>query len=80
MKTALKLLANLQRAFRPQVGLILGSGLGQFCDHVEVVASIDFDELPGFPVAGVGGHAGKLLLGQVQWYRYCNSARTGSLL
>ena len=47
------------------MGLILGSGLGQFCEHVEVVASIDFDELPGFPLPGVSGHAGKLLLGQV---------------
>ena len=51
--------------FKPQVGLILGSGLGQFCDNIETQASIDFDQLPGFPIAGVGGHAGRLLLGKV---------------
>jgi purine-nucleoside phosphorylase len=51
--------------FKPQVGLILGSGLGQFCDNVETKVSIDFDQLPGFPIAGVGGHAGRLLFGQV---------------
>ena len=51
--------------FKPQVGLILGSGLGQFCDNIETQASIDFDQLPGFPIAGVGGHAGRLLFGQV---------------
>ena len=45
--------------FKPQVGLILGSGLGQFCDNIETQASIDFDQLPGFPIAGVGGHAGR---------------------
>ena len=51
--------------FKPQVGLILGSGLGQFCDNIEIQVSIDFNELPGFPITGVGGHAGRLLFGQV---------------
>ena len=51
--------------FKPEVGLILGSGLGQFCDNVEIKASIDFNQLPGFPEAGVGGHAGRLLFGNV---------------
>ena len=65
IEDCIKVISNSAKGFRPQVGLILGSGLGQFCEHIEVVASIDFDELPGFPVAGVGGHAGKLLLGQL---------------
>jgi|TARA_B110000438_G_scaffold291008_1_gene327415 purine-nucleoside phosphorylase len=52
--------------FKPDVGLILGSGLGQFCDNVKTIASIDFGSLPGFPIAGVGGHAGRLLFGQVE--------------
>ena len=60
-----KIIVKSAKGFSPKVGLILGSGLGQFCDTVEVVANINFSELPGFPVAGVGGHAGKLLLGQV---------------
>ena len=51
--------------FKPEVGLILGSGLGQFCDKVDIKVSIDFTQLPGFPVAGVGGHAGRLLFGNV---------------
>ena len=29
--------------FKPQVGLILGSGLGQFCDNIEIQASFDFE-------------------------------------
>jgi len=51
--------------FKPQIGLILGSGLGSFADQIEISASFNFDELPGFPDAGVGGHAGRLVLGRV---------------
>ena len=51
--------------FQPKVGLVLGSGLGQFCDNIKMEASINFKDLPGFPVAGVGGHAGKLLFGEI---------------
>ena len=65
VQNCIKVIRKSAKDFKPQVGLILGSGLGQFCEHVNVVASIDFNELPGFPIAGVGGHAGKLLLGQV---------------
>ena len=49
--------------FVPQVGMVLGSGLGTFADQVNATASISFDDLPGFPQAGVGGHAGRLVLG-----------------
>ena len=65
VQNCIKVIRKSAKDFKPQVGLILGSGLGQFCEHVNVVASIDFNDLPGFPIAGVGGHAGKLLLGQV---------------
>jgi purine-nucleoside phosphorylase len=51
--------------FVPQVGMVLGSGLGPFADQVNAIASIGFDDLPGFPQAGVGGHAGRLVLGHV---------------
>ena len=61
----IKIINQSIEGFKPEVGLILGSGLGQFCDNVETKASIDFDQLPGFPIAGVGGHAGRLLFGQV---------------
>jgi purine-nucleoside phosphorylase len=51
--------------FVPQVGMVLGSGLGPFADQVNALASIGFNDLPGFPQAGVGGHAGRLVLGHV---------------
>ena len=45
------------KGFMPQVGMVLGSGLGSFADQIDAIASISFDDLPGFPQAGVGGHA-----------------------
>ncbi|MFP5392077.1 MAG: purine-nucleoside phosphorylase, partial [Gammaproteobacteria bacterium] len=50
-------------AFQPRVALILGSGLGVLAEQMEAPVSIGFDELPGFPISTVHGHAGELVLG-----------------
>lgn len=50
---------------QPKVGIILGSGLGPFAERVENQTVISYDDLPGFPDAGVQGHAGQLVLGTV---------------
>lgn len=47
----------------PRIGLILGSGLGAFADHLERAESRPYGELPHFPTSAVVGHAGRLLLG-----------------
>ena len=47
----------------PQVGLILGSGLGGYAERLDDAASIDYADLPGFPRSHVVGHAGRLWLG-----------------
>lgn len=49
---------------RPQVGLILGSGLGSFADRLADPIAIEYAELPGFPVSTVHGHAGRLVVGE----------------
>lgn len=49
--------------FKPQVALILGSGLGVLAEQMENPVSISFDALPGFPISTVHGHAGELVLG-----------------
>lgn len=49
--------------FTPRVALILGSGLGVLADQMTDAVSIGFDELPGFPISTVHGHAGQLVLG-----------------
>ena len=58
-------IAALAPGFRPRVALLLGSGLGAFADEVKALATIPYAELPGFPQPGVGGHAGRLVLGHV---------------
>jgi purine-nucleoside phosphorylase len=51
---------------RPQLGLVLGSGLGGLADEVEVVASLAFGDLPGWPPPSAPGHSGRLLLGTLR--------------
>jgi len=48
-----------------EVGVILGSGLGGFIEHVEISIDIPYTEIPHFPVSTVEGHSGKLILGKV---------------
>lgn len=49
----------------PEVGIVLGSGLGGLADDLEDAIAIPFDELPGWPPATAPGHAGRLLLGRL---------------
>ena len=51
--------------FVPKLALILGSGLGDYADDIQVVAEIDYHEMEGFPVSTVAGHQGKYILGYV---------------
>lgn len=51
---------------RPKTGLILGSGLGDFCDLLENVTEVPFSDIPDFPVATVAGHTGAFLFGSYQ--------------
>jgi xanthosine phosphorylase len=48
---------------RPRVGIVLGSGLGGLADAVQDPVVIPYEKLPGFPLGGVVGHAGRLVLG-----------------
>jgi purine-nucleoside phosphorylase len=50
-------------ALRPEVGVVLGSGLGGFADAVEDAVEISYGEIPGWPVSTAVGHAGTLVLG-----------------
>ncbi len=50
---------------QPQIGIILGSGLGGLIDSVVVEASIPYSEIPNFPVSTVQGHKGALVFGSL---------------
>ncbi|MCD8156920.1 MAG: purine-nucleoside phosphorylase [Clostridiales bacterium] len=51
--------------FRPEVALILGSGLGAYADQMKIEHVIDHHEIEGFPVSTVAGHAGRFVFGYV---------------
>lgn len=49
--------------------IVLGTGLGPLADRVEAAAALAYADLPGFPPAGVSGHAGRLVIGTLEGRR-----------
>ncbi len=47
----------------PEIGVILGTGLGDLVNHIDIKKVIDYSEIPNFPVSTVEGHSGKLIFG-----------------
>lgn len=54
-----------QMNVKPEIGLILGSGLGVLGDHIENAVVIAYEDIPHFPVSTVEGHAGELMIGSI---------------
>lgn len=52
--------------FAPDVALVLGSGLGDYADHIQVEAAIDYHEIEGFPVSTVPGHKGRFVFSHIE--------------
>ena len=55
--------------FNPEVGIILGTGLGDFADNIEVKYSLEYKDILGFPVSTVEGHKGRLIFGHIEGRR-----------
>lgn len=53
-------------SFEPQVALILGSGLGDYAEQIQVEAVLDYHDIEGFPVSTVLGHKGRFVFGYIQ--------------
>jgi purine-nucleoside phosphorylase len=51
--------------FQPEVGIILGTGLGGLVDEIEVKHTIAYGDIPHFPVSTVSGHKGQLIFGML---------------
>jgi len=49
----------------PQIGIVLGSGLGGLVQHIEIEMEIPYETIPNFPVSTVKGHSGALIFGKM---------------
>lgn len=49
----------------PKIGIILGTGLGDLVNHIEISKELEYKNIPNFPVSTVEGHSGKLIFGKL---------------
>jgi purine-nucleoside phosphorylase len=68
-RTDYEMAANYVRSqtqHKPQIGIVLGSGLGELADAVDQADRIPFDKIPNWPPSTVSGHAGTLHIGRLE--------------
>ncbi|WP_067147208.1 purine-nucleoside phosphorylase [Pseudotamlana agarivorans] len=51
---------------KPEIGIILGTGLGQLINHINIIKEISYNHIPYFPTATVEFHKGKLIYGELE--------------
>ena len=64
LQETIKYLTN-RNVETPEVGIVLGTGLGKLVDHIEISQEIQYNEIPNFPEATVEFHSGKLIFGKL---------------
>lgn len=52
--------------FQPEIALVLGSGLGDYAESIDVVATVNYNDIEGFPVSTVEGHKGRFIFGYIK--------------
>ena len=65
MLEAKKAIQESTNNFQPEVGIILGTGLGGFVDSIDVEYRLEYKDIPNMPVSTVEGHKGCLIFGTV---------------
>lgn len=65
MQNTINFINKRTNDFKPDIGIILGSGLGDFVNNFESI-SIPYSEIPGFESSSIQGHAGKLVFAEAQ--------------
>ncbi|MEP0262485.1 purine-nucleoside phosphorylase [Dokdonia sp.] len=50
----------------PEIGIILGTGLGQLLDKIDIIKEVSYNHIPNFPTATVEFHKGKLIYGELE--------------
>ncbi|MFY7887987.1 MAG: purine-nucleoside phosphorylase, partial [Spirosomataceae bacterium] len=58
-------LAEKLADFRPECGIILGTGLGALVNEIDILHTFDYEDIPNFPVSTVEFHKGKLIFGTI---------------
>lgn len=57
----------IQKGFHfPEIGIVLGTGLGQLVNHIKIESEVDYVDIPNFPVSTVEFHSGKLIFGKLE--------------
>ena len=56
---------RMPKASSPSVGLLAGTGLGDMFSEIDVSVTLNYEEIPGFPVSTVQGHRGRFLFGEM---------------
>ena len=62
IKESVEFIKN-KTTLKPQIGIILGSGLGGLTKEIDIKFSIPYKSIPNFPVSTVEGHKGQLIFG-----------------
>ncbi len=65
IKEAVAFLEKATDKFQPEIGIVLGSGLGGLANGIEVEHTIPYSSIPHFPVSTVKGHKGQLMFGTI---------------
>ncbi len=63
--TAADYVTGIIAARKPEIGIVLGSGLGKLADQIEQPLVIPYKDIPGFPVSTAIGHKGNFIVGQL---------------
>jgi len=66
IKTTTTFIQNKINNFKPQYGIVLGTGLGGLVNKITIENSIDYTTIPNFPVSTVETHKGRLIFGQLE--------------
>ena len=62
VQETVKFIKEKTAGFVPEYAVILGSGLGSFTEDIQIEYTLDYSEIPNFPVSTVQGHKGALVL------------------
>ncbi|MDE6155805.1 MAG: purine-nucleoside phosphorylase, partial [Eubacterium sp.] len=52
--------------FMPKIALVLGSGLGELADEIDICCTVDYKDIPDFPISTAPSHKGRFVFGKIE--------------